>query len=356
MWITKERNVIHVEKITRKLIKWYEENKRDLPWRKTTNPYYIWVSEVMLQQTRVEAVQVYYERFIKTLPTIKDLAEIKEDKLLKLWEGLGYYSRVRNMQKTAKVLVSKGYDNLPNSKEALLALPGIGEYTAGAILSIAFQIPTVAIDGNVYRVLGRYYTIEESISKHSTYSIYEKKMKKILSVNNASEFTQSFMDLGSSICTPKNPKCDLCPLQEDCKAKKMHTTQNYPVKEKKKEQKIEERTVYIYLYKDKVAIQKRKNTGLLASMYEFPNNEELPSIIDIENKLLEENIDYQVVEEIGESKHVFSHIIWYMKGYLIVLKEPLNKYIWVTKKELKDKYSLPSAFNYYYQFLMGKNI
>ena len=152
-----------MNKITEKLISWYQENKRDLPWRHTKNPYFIWISEIMLQQTRVEAVKVYYERFIKELPTLEDLANVKEDKLLKLWEGLGYYSRVRNMQKTAKILIKKGFKNLPNTKEELLSLPGIGAYTAGAILSIAFDIPTPAIDGNVYRVLGRVYKIEDAI-------------------------------------------------------------------------------------------------------------------------------------------------------------------------------------------------
>lgn len=149
------------ENITENLLTWYNKNKRDLPWRRTKNPYYIWISEIMLQQTRVEAVKVYYERFITRLPTLYDLATIEEDELLKLWEGLGYYSRVRNMQKTAKILIERGQDNLPNTKEELLKLPGIGDYTAGAILSIAYGIPSIAIDGNVYRVLGRYYAISE---------------------------------------------------------------------------------------------------------------------------------------------------------------------------------------------------
>lgn len=155
-----------MEKITKELLKWYQENKRDLPWRHTKNPYFIWISEIMLQQTRVETVKEYYTRFIKKLPTLKDLAEIEEDNLLKLWEGLGYYSRVRNMQKAAKKIVEMGKDNLPSTKEELVALPGIGDYTAGAILSIAFDKPAIAIDGNVYRVLGRYYKIEDSISKY----------------------------------------------------------------------------------------------------------------------------------------------------------------------------------------------
>ena len=343
-----------MNKITEKLISWYQENKRDLPWRHTKNPYFIWISEIMLQQTRVEAVKVYYERFIKELPTLEDLANVKEDKLLKLWEGLGYYSRVRNMQKTAKILIKKGFKNLPNTKEELLSLPGIGAYTAGAILSIAFDIPTPAIDGNVYRVLGRVYKIEDSIFKNSTYKIYEEKINKLLPKDQASSFTQSFMDLGSEICTPKSPKCSECHLRLECKAYKENKMENYPVKDKKIEQKIEERIVFLFVYKNKVAIRKREDKGLLASLYEFPNTLNLSSLIDVENELLEKNIPILSTMEIGEAKHVFSHKIWYMKGYLIELKKPIQEYLWVTKDELQSKYSIPSAFAYFLEFIMNR--
>lgn len=343
-----------MQKITEELITWYQDNKRDLPWRHTKNPYYIWISEIMLQQTRVEAVKEYYARFIKKLPTLKDLADISEDELLKLWEGLGYYSRVRNMQKTAKKLIESGKDNLPNTKDELLSLPGIGEYTAGAILSISYNIPTLAIDGNVYRVIGRVYEIKESISKPATYKVYSKILEKLLPKENASDFTQSFMDLGSLICTPKNPKCVICPLNKKCGAYKKNTQELYPVKDKKKEQKIEERVVYIYSYKNKYAIQKRKEKGLLASLYEFPNTLESTSLIDIENDLLEKKVPYQSVLEIGEAKHVFSHKIWYMKGYLIELKNPFGDFLWVTKEELQNKYSIPSAFSYFYDYIMNR--
>lgn len=341
-----------MDKITNNLLNWYEKNKRDLPWRHTKNPYYIWISEIMLQQTRVEAVKSYYQKFIKKIPTLKDLAEIKEDELLKLWEGLGYYSRVRNMQKTAKILILEGKENLPNDEKELLSLPGIGKYTTGAILSIAFDKPSIAIDGNVYRVLGRYYRIKESISKNSTYKIYENYLKQILPKKYAGDFTQSFMDLGSMICTPKNPNCSLCPLKNECQARKSNETENYPVKDKKKKQKVEERNVYILRYKDKIAIQKRKNKGLLASMYEFLNKEESLTIKDIEKQLIQNNISFSLVKEIGKSKHVFSHIIWEMTGYLIELEEPIKEFLWVSKKELQTKYAISSAFSYYYQQIM----
>lgn len=340
-----------MQKITRELINWYKENKRDLPWRHTKNPYYIWISEIMLQQTRVETVKEYYTKFIQELPTLNDLAYVSVDHLLKLWEGLGYYSRVRNMQKTAKLLIEKGFDNLPNTRTELLALPGIGKYTAGAILSIAYGLPIEAIDGNVYRILGRVYKIENSISDASTYKVYEKVLNPLLPKENAGDFTQSFMDLGSLVCTPKNPKCEKCPLLKICLAKKTNTEESYPVKNKKIIKKIEERNVYLYTYKNKIAIQKRKDKGLLASMYEFPNYIESASLIDIENDLIEKKIPYASVLEIGESKHVFSHKIWYMKGFLIELKRPIEEYLWVTKEELKEKYSMPSAFSYFCEYI-----
>ncbi len=338
------------------LINWYQKNKRDLPWRKTNNSYYIWISEIMLQQTRVETVKEYYKKFINRLPTLKDLANINEDELLKLWEGLGYYSRVKNMQKTAIILTNQEKEQLPDTEKELLSLPGIGKYTAGAILSIAYNKPCVAIDGNVYRILGRYYGIEDSISKNSTYQKYEAIIKSILPLNKYSDFTQSFMDLGSAICTPNSPKCVICPLNQQCFAKRENRQKEFPVKEKKKEKKIEERNVYILRYKDKIAIQKRNNQGLLASLYEFPNEENTCIETDIENKLIEKQINYYSVKNIGKSKHIFSHVIWYMQGYAIFLKKPLKNYCWVTKEEIINKYTLPSAFSYFTNLLLQNKI
>ncbi len=342
-----------MKKITQELLTWYEENKRDLPWRHTKNPYYIWISEIMLQQTQVETVKEYYQRFIKKLPTLEDLANISQDELLKLWEGLGYYSRVRNMQKTAQLLIKKQKKTLPNTKEALIKLPGIGDYTAGAILSIAFDKPSIAIDGNVYRILGRVYRIHEPINKKATYKKYEEKMTSLLPTTKSSAFTQSFMDLGSLICTPKNPKCEKCPLSKECEAKKHQEQEQYPVKEKKLNKKMEERSVFLLTYKDKIAIKKREEKGLLASLYEFPNTLKKPTIIDIENDLIERNIPFKNVTQIGEAKHIFSHKIWSMKGFYIELLNPIEKFLWVTKEELKSTYPLPSAFIYFYDFYIN---
>ncbi len=341
-----------MKKITNELITWYQQNKRDLPWRHTTDAYAIWISEIMLQQTRVEAVIKYYNRFIEYIPTLEDLANVQEDTLLKLWEGLGYYSRARNLQKTAKKLIEENKSTLPNTKEELLKLPGIGLYTAGAILSIAYQIPTVAIDGNVYRILSRVYEIDTPINKPSAYKVYEEVARKNLSKEYPSEFTQSFMDLGSRICTPKNPDCKNCPLVKKCSTYKKGTQELYPVKEKKIEKRVEERNVFLLVYQDKIAIRKRKETGLLASLYELPNTQEYNSLIDVENALVDKKIKYKSVMEVGEAKHIFSHIIWYMKGYLVLLKEPLEDFVWVDKKELAKNYSIPSAFSYFIEYFV----
>lgn len=343
-----------MDTITNDLITWYQKNKRDLPWRRTHNSYYIWISEIMLQQTRVEAVIHYYERFITRFPTLKDFAEASEDEILKYWEGLGYYSRVRNMHASAKILTERWMDALPKTRDELLKLPGIGEYTAGAILSIAYDIPMPAIDGNVYRVLGRYYAVDVSISKNKGASLYRDYVNKILPTKYAGDFTQSFMDLGSMVCLPKNPKCEICPLQEKCKAFKNKNMEKYPVKDKKVPQKVEERCVYLFIFEDKVAILKRPNKGLLASMYEFPNVLATPSEVDVENDLICKEIPYISIESIGEAKHVFSHIIWLMQGYVIEVKEPLAGYVWVTKEELLEKYSIPSAFLYFTNFFLNR--
>ena len=334
-------------RITEDLIEWYRINQRDLPWRHTKNAYYIWISEIMLQQTRVETVIDYYKRFLSFFPTLKDLAEAKEDVLLKAWEGLGYYSRVRNMQKTAQILLNHGMMTLPNKESELLALPGIGPYTAGAILSIAYDIPSVAIDGNVYRVLGRVYEVKDSINKPKATRIYKEIMDSLLPNKEASFFTQSFMDLGSLICTPKSPRCEECPLRKGCLSFKSGEVLLYPKKDKKKDKKVVEMTVFLYIYKNKVAIRKRENKGLLASLYEFPNINQIVSEIDIENQLIDENVSYYSVSKIGDAEHIFSHVIWNMTGYKVVLKKPIVDYLWVTKEEICQFYSIPSAFAYF---------
>ena len=323
------------------LITWYQKYKRDLPWRHTKDPYKIWISEVMLQQTRVEAVIKYYKRFIKEIPNIKELASIKEEKLLKLWEGLGYYSRARNLQKTASILIEQKEENLPDQKEKLLSLPGIGEYTAGAILSIAFLKPEPAIDGNVIRVLSRVYKDSRDMLSKKVKEEYTKVLKEFMKNYPTDDFTQSFIELGALICLPNaTPKCVKCPLKEACLAHKDKEELNYPIKKKKSSRKIIDKTVFIYTYKDTYQIQKRSEE-LLHGMYEFPSVDE--EIEDIEFYLKKQKKDYQRIEYLGEYKHLFSHLEWHMKAYQVFLNKKEKKQF-VSKEEIIKSYSLPTAF------------
>lgn len=326
------------------LLSWYQKNKRDLPWRHTADPYQIWVSEIMLQQTRVEAVIPYYERFLKRLPTLKDLAEISEDELLKLWEGLGYYSRVRNMQKCAKALLSKGMKTLPRTYEELITLPGIGPYTAGAIASIAFQEKVSAVDGNVLRVNARLLASKENISDPRVRKKVEKALNKVMPPESG-EFNQALMELGATICIPANPRCNICPISAYCKGYEKGLMRTLPIKEKKKKQIEKSYTVFLLWKNNKVAIQKRKDKGLLASLFEFPN---------IEKSLEKKEIPYTAskIIETPIYKHIFSHQIWYMKGYIVYIEESLEEdFLWVTLEELESTYSLPTAFKYFLEDL-----
>lgn len=327
------------EEINKELIKWWKKAKRNLPWRQNKNPYNIWVSEIMLQQTKVKTVIPYFERFIKEIPDIKTLSQIKEDKLLKLWEGLGYYSRVKNMQKAAKILIEKGEENLPKTYKELLLLPGIGSYTAGAIASIAYDEKVCAVDGNVLRVTARIFNSFEDISKISVRKKMEEKLNKNIK-EESGNFNQALMELGALICIPKNPRCNICPISHLCKAYQEKTMYKLPIKKKKTKQKEENITVFLLIYKGKIAIRKREEKGLLASLFEFPNKMEILETNEIKKLFQTEKIKK------GKSyKHTFTHKIWNMQSYQITLKEkPKEKYIWVSYKKLKENYSLPSAF------------
>ncbi|MDD3341629.1 MAG: A/G-specific adenine glycosylase [Bacilli bacterium] len=331
-----------LEKIIPLLLSWYDKNKRDLPWRRTKDAYKIWVSEIMLQQTRVEAVIPYFERFIHRLPTLTELAKIEEEQLLKLWEGLGYYSRVKNMQKCAIELTEKGRDTLPIKYEELLKLPGIGPYTAGAIASIAFNEKVSAVDGNVLRVITRLTASTANISQPKVVKEIQMLLNQIMPIQSGN-FNQALMELGATICIPGSPRCNICPLQKECVGYQKGTMWTLPIKDKKKKQVEEEKTVFLLFYKNKIAIQKRPNKGLLASLWEFPNREGHLKNIDT-------LYPHAQITKTGSYKHVFTHKIWKMEGYSILLKEkPKEKYTWVTMEELLNMHSLPSAFKYFLQ-------
>ena len=260
------------ERVPAPLIAWYRENKRDLPWRVNPTPYRVWVSEIMLQQTRVEAAKEYYLRFLKELPTVEDLAACEEEKLLKLWEGLGYYSRVRNMQKAAKTVVEEYGGQFPSDEKRLKKLSGIGEYTAGAISSIAFYKRTAAVDGNVMRVLSRYAEDATDISDLAYRKHLKEKLEEIYPKEGlaCSDFTQALMELGATVCTPAVWRCEDCPLKNDCSAYKHGTQGRFPVVPQKKEKRKEKISVFLILTPDGIAVRKREK-GVLKGMNEFPS-------------------------------------------------------------------------------------
>ena len=338
------------------LLEWYKKEKRSLPWREDATPYHIWVSEIMLQQTRVEAVKRYYARFLEKLPTIEALAECEEEILLKLWEGLGYYNRVRNMQKAARVIVSEYGGDFPADYEKLLSLPGLGHYTAGAVSSIAFGIPMPAVDGNVLRVLSRVTASYEDVLKQSVKTAMEAEVKKIIPADRAGDFNQALIEIGAIVCVPNGKaKCEICPLAFLCEAYKKGIVDELPKKKVKRERRIEDRTILILKEGDRVGIRKRPSKGLLAGLYELPG---------LEGHLSEEEVLAQVkawgyaplrILPLTGAKHIFSHVEWHMTGYAISLEETENMdqegLLFVDVKETEEHYPIPAAFAAYAEYL-----
>lgn len=331
------------------LLNWYQENARILPWRKNTEAYCIWVSEIMLQQTRVETVIPYYERFMQHFPTIQALAEGSEEELLKLWEGLGYYSRAKNMQKAAKVICEEYQGQFPEDFKKILSLPGVGAYTAGAISSIAFGKQRAAVDGNVLRVITRLTESSQDILDTKFRKIVTEALEKIYPVQRSGDFTQSLMELGAVICVPNGfPKCEACPLNHLCGAYCHQTQMQYPVKKKKAERKIQHKTVLILKYQDKVALHKRPQRGLLGGMWEFPNLEGKMSKKEIKEWLTSQGIVAENIVKADDNKHIFTHVEWHMSSFLVncaeISQNQGNAYLWVTKETLEKEYALPTAF------------
>ena len=334
------------------LIHWYRTKKRDLPWRENPDPYRIWVSEIMLQQTRVEAVKPYYARFLNELPTVKHLAEAEEDKLLKLWEGLGYYNRVRNMQKAAQQVMIDYHGQFPATYEEILTLKGIGNYTAGAISSFAYGIPKPAVDGNVLRVITRILADESDIMKQSTKKRIEEALEKVIPEDAASDFNQGMIELGAIVCVPNGePKCEECPAAAYCKARIQGKIDHIPVKTKAKERKIEKKTILIFRDGEKIAISKRGKKGLLAGLYELQNEPGHMSIEEVTRFSKEIGLMPIHIKELPAAKHIFSHVEWHMIGYEIRVDEleKINKkgLLFIHPEEIAKEYPIPSAFDKY---------
>ena len=324
------------------LLDWYEAHKRSLPWRDDVTPYRVWVSEIMLQQTRVEAARDYYLRWMARFPTLSDLADAEETEVLKLWEGLGYYSRARNLHKAAKVVKEQFAGKLPADPKALRSLPGIGAYTVGAILSIAFNVPEAAVDGNVMRVVSRLTAEGFDQSKDEVRAEIAAGLRPLIPEGRSSSFTQSLFELGALICLPNaTPRCDVCPLQNHCEAHRLKKELDYPVKVVKAEKRHEKLTVFVLEWEGKYAIKKRNEKGLLAGLWELPN---------VIGTLTEEQAAALFKGEtrpLPPATHVFTHVVWEMTGFAVKLTAPPkdDSLVFVTPKELTEEYPLPSAFS-----------
>lgn len=341
---------------TDEILKWYQKNKRDFPWRRNKDPYHVWISEIMLQQTRIETVIEYYNRFMKEIPTVFDLALVEDERLLKVWEGLGYYNRARNLKKTAKIIVDNYQGDFPTTYLELIELPGIGEYTASAISSICFGERKATVDGNVLRVYMRYYNERSNISEAKTRALVKTDLEKILP-DNSGDFNEGIMELGEVICIPNGvPLCSNCPIKEGCLAKKKNTYLDLPVKNKKKEQKKINYTILLFEYQGKIAITKRTNKGLLNDLWEFPNIEGKYSLSDIKNYLDNSNIKYSSIEKSISYLHVFSHQKWDMISYKIKLKEAIDDSTIIMRdtRKISEEYAVPTAFQPFLQSLIEK--
>lgn len=330
--------------MTAPLLAWYDLNGRTLPWRSVVTPYRTWVSEIMLQQTRVSAVIPYFERFMAELPDAAALATVPEERLLKLWEGLGYYSRARNLQRAAKIVVSDFGGALPQSYHALLSLPGIGEYTAAAIASINFSEPVAAVDGNLLRVAARVSGCADDIMDARVRKQFTAHLNDAIDANRPGAYNQAMMDLGATVCLPNGaPKCEICPARTVCEAYKNSLTEILPVRAKKKSRRVEERTVLLLFQGGKVALRKRPDMGLLAGLWEYPN---LPESLDEAGALLalaQMGLSAKSIEPAGSAKHIFTHIEWDMKGYFADVTGETDDLFWADAAAF-DAAAIPTAF------------
>ena len=370
-----------LQRILKPLLAWYEKNRRELEWRQKPLPYYVWVSEIMLQQTRVEAVKPYFSRFIRQLPSVRDLALCEENRLLKLWEGLGYYSRVRNLQKAARIVMQQYGGELPADEKTLRSLPGIGSYTAGAIASIAFGLPAPAVDGNVLRVLSRILGSEACIDEPLVKKEFENRIRECyLRMADCTHrsfspgaYNQALMELGAVICLPNgSPLCDQCPVRHLCRARSRHLIGQIPVRKQKAKRRREKKTVLIIRDQDRVLIRKRPDTGLLAGLWELPNVAGHLTADEAIEKTKELGVQPVRIRALPEEKHIFTHIEWEMTGYLILVEEMdsdspeaagsviegqvpgqslTSGCIAVNLQKVQEEYSIPSAFGKYVSWL-----
>lgn len=346
----KENLLVH---IVEPLLVWYKKNQKELPWRVDATPYHVWISEIMLQQTRTAAVIPYYKRFLYELPTVSALAAVSDDRLMKLWEGLGYYSRARNLKRSAEMLMASYAGALPDTAEELKKLPGIGEYTAGAIASIAFGRPEPAVDGNVLRVVMRFLGCTDDIALPATKKQVTDALRAVYpSGEDAGNLTQAIMELGENICIPNGfPKCENCPLFRQCEAGRSARAENFPVKSPKKARRREELTVFLLSCRGYYAIQKRPDRGLLAGLWEFPNIS--GKFTPEEAAIYIRNLGTEVLfcETCGNAVHIFTHVEWHMTGYLAECVTPLDAFTWESAQTIRTRYAIPTALRAYLEIM-----
>ena len=325
-----------LQKLPPPLLDWYGRNARVLPWRSDPTPYHVWISEIMLQQTRVAAALDYYRRFLEALPTVEELARCPEDRLLKLWQGLGYYSRARNLQKAARQILEDFGGRFPSGLSEIRSLAGVGDYTAGAIASIAFGQAVPAVDGNVLRVVSRLCDDHREMGSPGVKREVSTALEKIIPRDRPGDFNQALMDLGATVCLPNGgPLCGQCPGAEFCLGRKAGTARDLPVRPGKKPRKIQERQVYLIFYEGRVALRRRPPKGLLGNLWEYPN-EPAPWPCPVAGE----------AEFAGRGRHVFTHVEWRMEAFAVDAagEELPQGWIWASAGDLASEYPLPSAF------------
>ena len=331
------------------LLPWYQENKRDLPWRNDCDPYHIWLSEIMLQQTRVEAVKKYYIRFLQEIPTIEELASADDDLLHKLWEGLGYYSRVRNLKKAAQQIMDLHNGSFPPDYREVLRLPGIGLYTAGAICSIAFNMRTPAVDGNVLRVAARILNDATPIDSPAFKNQIAERLTETYPPQ-AGMYTQALMELGATVCGPnRKPDCINCPCKAFCLGKLNQTAEKLPVKSPKIQRKVEEKTVLILSCDGRYALKKRPKSGLLADMWQFPDLVGKMGVTETLKAVEEMGLRPKEIIRTVQRKHIFTHIEWQMTGIYMEVIEPAGEFEWMDAEKIRSFAALPTAFRQFWE-------
>ena len=338
-----------------RISEWYRASRRLLPWRQDPTPYHTWIAEIMLQQTRIEAVIPYYTRFLEELPDVPALAAVPEDRLLKLWEGLGYYSRARNLKKAAVLLTENYGGELPASAAELRKLPGIGEYTAGSIASIAFGLPEPAVDGNVLRVMTRLLACPDDIGK----PVVRREITALLraaypSGREAGILTEGLMELGETVCLPNAvPRCEFCPLRTICLAHLAGEELAYPVKAAPKPRREEKKTVFLLRCGERYALRRRPERGLLAGLWEFPNAEGQLNAQEAERQVSDWGLQAEDLVFCGDARHVFTHVEWQMTGVLVRCAKEAGEFSWCSPEEIAGSYSLPTAFRFYKEQIRG---